>query len=49
MQTLLTLAHEGHDHSYIPGGEFHHYLWYAGAAIILAFAVYGLVRKLRNR
>ncbi|MEO0514235.1 MAG: hypothetical protein AAF086_02930 [Planctomycetota bacterium] len=31
--TLTTLAHAGHDHTYFLGGELHHWLW-AGVGII---------------
>ncbi len=40
MTDITLLAHAGHDHSYVIGGEWHHYLWLAAA---VGVAVAGLV------
>ena len=49
LHTLTTLAHEGHDHTYYPGGESHHWLWLAAGAVAAAVLMVPVVRRWLSR
>ena len=47
MTVITLLAHAGHDHTYVVGGESHHYLWLAAAVGVaaVAFSAWALRRR----
>ena len=45
---ILTLAHEGHDHSATLGGQWHHVLWLAVAVIAIGFGIRAVARRMKN-
>ncbi len=50
--TLLAapaLAHPGHDHTAVPGGEQHHLLWIGLAALAVAAGAVMLIARRKSR
>ncbi|MEM1109971.1 MAG: hypothetical protein AAGH99_14905 [Planctomycetota bacterium] len=49
LNTLTSLAHAGHDHNYLLGGELHHWLWIAAGVVSAGILATMAIRRWRSR
>ena len=45
MSVITLLAHAGHDHAFVIGGEWHHYLWLAAGVAAAGYVAFRLQRR----